>query len=90
MFLKPSSEVKSELDEISRTWKQLVRERNVTELAIIELTHDQHRLDREVTEAIQRLELLEEQAAAKWTAILKARDREMTLIRQAEEVESNF
>ncbi|XXG62824.1 hypothetical protein AAC387_Pa05g1128 [Persea americana] len=35
MFLKPSSEVKSELNEISRTRKQLVRERNVTELAII-------------------------------------------------------
>ena len=38
MFLKPSGEVKSELDEISRTRKHLVRERNVTELAIIELT----------------------------------------------------
>ena len=38
MFLKPSSEVKSDLNEISRTRKQLVRERNVTELAIIELT----------------------------------------------------
>ena len=60
MFLKPSSEVKSELNEISRTRKQLVRERNVTELAIIELTQDQHRLDKEVTEARQRLELLEE------------------------------
>ncbi|XXG53338.1 hypothetical protein AAC387_Pa03g1441 [Persea americana] len=90
MFLKPSSEVKSKLNEISRTRKQLVRERNVTELAIIELTQDQHRLDREVTEARQRLELLEEQAAAKWTATLKARDRERTLIRQVEEVESNL
>ncbi|KAJ8627582.1 hypothetical protein MRB53_020889 [Persea americana] len=90
MFLKPSSEVKSELNEISRTRKQLVRERNVTELAIIELTQDQHRLDREVTEARQRLELLEEQAAAKWTATLKARDRERALIRQVEEVESNL
>ena len=90
MFLKPSSEVKSDLNEISRTRKQLVRERNVTELAIIELTQDQHRLDREVTEARQRLELLEEQAAAKWTATLKARDRERTLIRQVEEVESNL
>ncbi|KAJ8649284.1 hypothetical protein MRB53_002307 [Persea americana] len=59
-FLKPSSEVKYDLNEISRTRKQLVRERNVTELAIIELTQDQHRLDREVTEAGQRLELLEE------------------------------
>ncbi|XXG85697.1 hypothetical protein AAC387_Pa11g0731 [Persea americana] len=38
MFLKPSGEVKSELDEISRTRKQFVQERNVTELTIIELT----------------------------------------------------
>ena len=30
MFLKPSGEVKSKLDEISRTRKQFVRERNVT------------------------------------------------------------
>ncbi|XXG68859.1 hypothetical protein AAC387_Pa06g1856 [Persea americana] len=90
MFLKPSSEVKSDLNEISGTRKQLVRERNVTELAIIELTKDQHRLDTEVTEARQRLELLEKQAAAKWTATLKACDRERTLIRQVEEVESNL
>ncbi|KAJ8630142.1 hypothetical protein MRB53_023465 [Persea americana] len=53
MFLKPSSEVKSELNEISRTRKQLVWERNVTELAIIELTQDQHRLDRERTLILQ-------------------------------------
>ena len=59
-------------------------------MAIIELTHDQHRLDREITEVRQRLKLLEEQAAAKWTATLKARDRERTLIRQVEEVESNL
>ena len=59
-------------------------------MAIIELTQDQHRLDREVTEAKQRLELLEEQAAAKWAATLKARDRERTLICQVEEVESNL
>ncbi|XXG47533.1 hypothetical protein AAC387_Pa02g2167 [Persea americana] len=90
MFLKPSGKVKSELDEISRTQKQFVRERNVTKLAIIELTQDQHRLDREVIEARQRLELLEEQAAAKWTAILKARNREMTLIRQVEKAENNL
>ncbi|XXG59318.1 hypothetical protein AAC387_Pa04g1423 [Persea americana] len=60
MFFKPSSEVKSELNEISRTRKQLIRERNVTKLAIIELIQDQHRIDREVTEARQHLELLEE------------------------------
>ncbi|XXG41935.1 hypothetical protein AAC387_Pa01g2300 [Persea americana] len=90
MFLKPSSEVKSEQDEISWTWKQLIRERNVTKLAIIELTQDQHRLDREVTEARQCLEILEEQAAATWAATLKAHDRERTLIRQVEEVESNL
>ncbi|XXG42229.1 hypothetical protein AAC387_Pa01g2553 [Persea americana] len=90
IFLKPSGEVKPKLDEISQTRKQLVRERNVTELAIIELTQDQHRLDKEVIEARQRLELLEEQAAAKWTAILKARDRERTFIRQAEEAEGNL
>ena len=88
--MKPSSEVKSDLNEISRTRKQLVRKRNVTKLAIIELTQDQHRLDREVAEARQRLELLEEQAVAKWTATLKARDRERALIRQVEEVESNL
>ncbi|XXG53638.1 hypothetical protein AAC387_Pa03g1703 [Persea americana] len=90
MFFKPSSGVRSELNEISRTRKQLVRERNVTELAIIELTQDQHRLDGEVTEARQRFELLDEQAAAKWAATLKARDREMTLIRQVEEAKSNL
>ncbi|XXG47944.1 hypothetical protein AAC387_Pa02g2505 [Persea americana] len=90
MFLKPFSEVKSDLNEISRTRKQLAQERNVTELAIIELTQDQQLLDKEVTEARQRLVLLEEQAAAKWTATLKARDRERTLIRQVEEVESNL
>ncbi|KAJ8634480.1 hypothetical protein MRB53_008747 [Persea americana] len=90
MFLKPSSEVNFELNEILRTRKQLVQEKNVTELAIIELTQDQYRLDREVTEARQRLELLEEQAAAKWAATLKARDRERTLICQVEEVESNL
>ncbi|KAJ8614974.1 hypothetical protein MRB53_021859 [Persea americana] len=53
-------------------------------------SEDRHRLDREVTEARQRLELLEEQAVAKWTATLQARDRERTLIRQVEEVESNL
>ena len=90
MFLKPSGEVKSEQDEISWTRKQFVRERNVIELVIIKLTQDQHRLDREVIEARQRLELLEEQAAAKWTAILKARYRERSLIRQVEEAESNL
>ncbi|XXG89122.1 hypothetical protein AAC387_Pa12g1202 [Persea americana] len=90
MFLKPSSEVKSELNEISWTGKQLTRERNVTKLAIIELTQDQHHLDREVIEARQRLELLEEQAAAKCTAISKACDRERTLILQVEETESNL
>ena len=90
MFLKSSNEVKSKLNEISRTRKQLVQERNVTELVIIELTQDQHRLDREVIEARQHLELLEEQAAAKWVTTLKACDRERTLIRQVEEVESNL
>ncbi|KAJ8635653.1 hypothetical protein MRB53_009920 [Persea americana] len=90
MFLKPSNGVKSELNEISQTRKQLVRERNVTELAIIELTQDQHCLDREVIEAKQHLEQLEEQAAAKWAAALKARDRERTLIHQVEEAESNL
>ena len=59
-------------------------------MAIIELTQDQHRLDREVTEARQRLELLVEQAAAKWAATLNARDRERTLICLVEEVESNL
>ncbi|XXG42079.1 hypothetical protein AAC387_Pa01g2427 [Persea americana] len=57
MFVKPSSEVKSEVD---------------------------------VIEARQRLELLEEQAAAKWTAIVEARAREGTLIRQVEEAKSNL
>ena len=76
MFLKPFGEVKFELDEISWTRKQFVRERNITELAIIELIQDLHRLDREVVEFRQRLELLEEQAVAKWTAIVKARARE--------------
>ena len=38
MFLKPSGDVKSELDKISQTRKQFVRERNVIELAIIQLT----------------------------------------------------
>ncbi|XXG42063.1 hypothetical protein AAC387_Pa01g2413 [Persea americana] len=90
IFVKPSSEVKSEVDEISRTRKQFVQERNVTDLAIIELTQDLHRLDREVIEAMQRLELLEEQAAAKWAAITEARDREGALICQVEEADSNL
>ncbi|XXG41735.1 hypothetical protein AAC387_Pa01g2140 [Persea americana] len=60
------------------------------ELAIIELTQDLHRLDRELIEARQRLELLEEQAAAKWTAIMEARTKEGTLIRQVEEADSNL
>ena len=90
MFLKPSSKVKSEMDEISRTRKQFIRERNVTELAIIELTHDLNRLDGEVVEARQRLELLEEQVSAKWAAVMEARDREGTLIRRVEEAESNL
>ena len=59
-------------------------------MAIIELTQLQHRLDREVIEGKQGLELLEEQATAKWAATLKARDRERALIRQVEEVESNL
>ena len=90
MFLKPSSEVKYELNEISRTIKQFVRERNVIELAIIELTQDLHRLDKEVVEARQLLEQLEAQAAAKWTAIVEAHAREGILIRQVEEVDRNF
>ncbi|XXG82676.1 hypothetical protein AAC387_Pa10g0576 [Persea americana] len=53
-------------------------------------SEDQHRLDREVTKARQCLELLEEQAIAKWAATLKAHNRERTLIRQVEEVESNL
>ena len=77
--MKSSSKVKSELDEISRTWKHFVRERNVTELAIIELTQDLHHLDGEVVEARQHLEFLEEQAAAKWSALLEARAKEGTL-----------
>ena len=56
MFLKPSGEIKSELDEISWTQKQFVRERNVTELAIIELTQDQHSLDREVIRQVEEAE----------------------------------
>ena len=51
MFFKPSSKVKSKLDEILQTRKQFIRERNVTGFAIIELTQDLHRLDREVVEA---------------------------------------
>ena len=90
MFVKPSSKVKYEVDEILRTRKQFVRERNVTELAIFELTQDLHRLEREVIEARQRLELLEEQAAAKWAAITEAHDREGALIHQVKEVDSNL
>ena len=59
-------------------------------MAIIELTQDLHRLDREVVEAKHRLEQLEEQAATKWTAIVKACAREGTLICQVEEVDSNL
>ena len=49
-----------------------------------------HRLNREVLEARQHLELLEEQAAAKWSAIVEACAREGTLNRQVEEVDSNL
>ena len=54
MFVKPSRKIKYEVDEISLTRKQFVRERNVIKLAIIELTQDLHCLDREVTEAITK------------------------------------
>ncbi|XXG53587.1 hypothetical protein AAC387_Pa03g1666 [Persea americana] len=90
MFVKPSSEVKSEVDEISQTRKQFVRERRVTELAIIELTRDLHLLEREVIEAKQCLELLEEQATTKWNAIMEAHAREGALIPQVEEADSNL
>ncbi|KAJ8649210.1 hypothetical protein MRB53_002233 [Persea americana] len=82
MFLKPSGEVKSELDEISQTRKQFVRGRNVTELAIIELTQDLQRLDREVVETRQRLELLEEQSATKLAAITIERGLSFTRLRK--------
>ena len=82
MFLKPSTKAKSAMDEISRTKKQLVRDKNVTELAIIELRQDIDRLEGEVIEARQHLEQLEAQVAAKWTAIAEPRAREETLIRQ--------
>ena len=90
MFLKPSSEVKSELDEILRTRKQFAWERNVAELAVIELTQDLHRPDREVIEARQCLTQLESLAAAKWTAIVEARARDGTLIRQVEDADSKL
>ena len=90
MFLKLSGEVKSEVDEISRIRKQFIRERNVTELAIIELIQDLHRLDREFIEARQRLEQLEAQVAAKCTALVEACAREGALIRQVEDVDHNL
>ncbi|XXG41740.1 hypothetical protein AAC387_Pa01g2144 [Persea americana] len=76
MFLKPFSKVKSKADEILRTRKQLVQERNIIELAIIELTQDLHRLDREVIKTKQRLEQLEAQAAAKWAGNLRRKTQE--------------
>ena len=51
MFLKPSTEAKSAMDKILRTRKQFVQERNVTELAIIELMQDIDHLDGEVIKA---------------------------------------
>ena len=56
----------------------------------MELTQDLNRLDREVVEAKQRLELLEERATAKWTAIVEACAREGTLICQVEEANTNL
>ena len=51
MFPKSSTKATSTMDEISRTGRQFVRERNITELAIIELMQDIDRLDGEVIKA---------------------------------------
>lgn len=88
-FMKQSSKVKAEMTEVTKARRQVVREKNVTELAIIGLQQDLDHLDKEVVEARQCLDLLEEEAAAKWTAIVEARDKERILIRQVEEAEGN-
>ena len=59
-------------------------------MAIIELTLDLNRLDKEVIEARQRLKLLEKQATTKWIAIVEARAKGGTLIRLVEEVDSGL
>lgn len=45
MFMKPSTKAKSVVDDISWTKRQLVRDRNLTDLDIIELRQDIDRLE---------------------------------------------
>ncbi|MDL1135137.1 hypothetical protein PS057_17220 [Yersinia pestis] len=87
MFLDPADKAKSDLDEATESRKVAVRKRNREELTIIGLTHDLNILDREVDEARKRLEHLQAQVAAKWTAIIEARDRESALIHQVADAE---
>ena len=69
MFLEPATKAKSAMNETSQTMNQFVQDRNITELAIIELIQDIDRLDGDVAKARQRLKQLEAQVVAKWTAI---------------------
>ena len=80
MFLDPADKAKSNLDEATESRKQVVRKKNLEELNIIGLTHDLNILDREVDEARRRLEHLQAQVAAKWSAITEAREKETVLI----------
>lgn len=82
MFMKTSTQTKSAMDEITWTKKQFVRDRNLTELGIIELSQDINRLEGDVIEARQCLQKLEAQLSTKCIAIAEARAKEETLIRQ--------
>ena len=59
MFMKPSTKAKSVVDDISWTKRQLVRDRNLTDLDIIELRQDIDCLEWEDIEAKQRFKKLE-------------------------------
>ena len=90
MFLKPMTEIEFEIKEISQTRKQLVREKNRAEMAIGNLSGELDHLAKEIKETMRRLELLEEQSAAKWAAVVEARAKEGTLIDQIEKADEKL
>ena len=79
MLMKPSTKAKFVVDEITRAKIQLVQDRNLSKLGIIELRQDIDHLEGEVIEARQHLEQLKAKLATKWTSIAKARAREEIL-----------
>ncbi|WP_274923098.1 hypothetical protein [Streptomyces clavifer] len=82
MFLDPAMRAESGVDEATHSRKQVVRKRNLEELAIRRLNHELVILEGEIEETKKRLENLKTQVAAKWAAVAEARSREVILISQ--------